>query len=141
VVPAGTFLPGGWVTCHDVGYQDADGFFYVIDRSRDLIKTGGETVSSVEVEDVLTRHPRVREAAVVGRLDADWGERVHAVVSPYATDPAPDDALSREVLHWCRQFLSPYKVPKTIEWIPDLPKSPVGKILKRALADHSSVAP
>lgn len=128
-LPAGTMRPGGWLTCRDIGYLDEEGFLYLVDREKDLIKSGGESIASTEVEDVLARHPAVREAAVVGIPDPYWGERVHAVV---VLRPGRE-ASAADLLAWCRRHLAGYKVPKTIGIEPSLPKSAVGKVLKRAI--------
>lgn len=132
-VPDGTFIPQGWFTCHDVGYLDEDGFLYLLDRSGDLIKTGGETVSSLEVEEAILRHAKVQEAAVIGVPDAHWGQRVHAVVKLF-----PGESLSaEELLAFLRPHLSGFKMPKTVQWVEELPKSSVGKVLKRTLKDRA----
>jgi acyl-CoA synthetase (AMP-forming)/AMP-acid ligase II len=132
--PAPERLPDneGWHTCRDIGYLDPDGYLYLIDRQHDLINSGGEKVSSTEVEEVLLSHPAVREAAVVGVADPIWGERVHGVV---ALREAPEDLATavQEILAWCRSRLAGYKVPKTLAVREELPKNAVGKILKREL--------
>ena len=132
-VPDGTFMAEGWFTCHDVGYLDEDGFLYLLDRSRDLIKTGGETVSSLEVEEVILRHAKVQEAAVIGVPDTHWGQRVHAVVKLI-----PGESLAtEELLAFLRRHLSGFKMPKTVQWVDELPKSSVGKVLKRTLKERA----
>jgi long-chain acyl-CoA synthetase len=117
----------------DMGYQDPDGYFYILDRLKDMIVTGGENVYSGEVEAVIYEHPAVREAAVFGIPDAQWGELVTAdvVLKPGAALTAD------ELIKYCRRFLANYKIPRRIE-ISDveLPKSGSGKILKRILRDH-----
>ena len=111
--------------------MDADGFLFVVDRSKDMIVSGGENVYSTEVEDALYRHPAVLEAAVFGIPDADWGEAVHAVVVPRPGHEQPDPA---ELIAFCRQQIAAYKVPKRIELRREpLPKSGPGKVLKREL--------
>jgi long-chain acyl-CoA synthetase len=119
----------------DIGYQDAEGFFFILDRLKDMIVTGGENVYSGEVETVLYEHPGVREAAVFGIPDPAWGELVTAcvVAKPGATLTA--DAL---VAH-CRRSLAHYKIPRRIELSEtELPKSGSGKILKRLLRERFS---
>jgi acyl-CoA synthetase (AMP-forming)/AMP-acid ligase II len=132
----GPALPaaGRWHTCYDVGYCDAEGYLYIVDRQNDLINSGGEKISSGEVEDLLLRHPAVFEAAVIGVPDPLWGERVHAVVSlkPGAA-VAPD-----EILAWCRGRLAGFKLPKTLRIVDELPKNTVGKLLKRVLREQES---
>lgn len=119
----------GWVTCRDVGYFDEEGYLHLVDRLADLINSGGEKISSIEVEQTLTSHPDVREAAVIGVFDPVWSERIHAVVSLYDHASPNPDAL-RE---WCRKRLAGFKVPKSFAFVDQLPKSPTGKILKREL--------
>jgi long-chain acyl-CoA synthetase len=117
----------------DIGYQDAEGFVYILDRLKDMIVTGGENVYSGEVEAVLYQHPAVREAAVFGIPDPQWGELVMAcvVLKPGATVTV-DDLTAH-----CRRFLSGYKIPRRIELAPEeLPKSGAGKILKRVLRER-----
>jgi len=117
----------------DVGYQDADGYFYILDRVKDMIVTGGENVYSGEVEAVIYEHPAVREAAVFGIPDPQWGELVMAcvVLKPGMVLKA-DDLTS-----YCRRFLANYKVPRRVEFSDaELPKSGSGKILKRILRER-----
>jgi long-chain acyl-CoA synthetase len=123
-------LVDGWYHSGDLGYLDADGYLYLVDRAKDMIVTGGENVYSTEVEDALFRHPAVLEAAVFGVPDERWGEAVYAVVVPRA-DVDPD-----ELVRHCREMIAGYKVPKQIELRTDpLPKSGAGKVLKRELRE------
>jgi long-chain acyl-CoA synthetase len=117
----------------DVGYQDAEGYLYILDRVKDMIVTGGENVYSGEVEAVLYEHPAVREAAVFGIPDAKWGELVMAYVVL-----KPGVALSvDELIEHCRRSLASYKVPRRVEFSDlELPKTGSGKILKRALRER-----
>jgi long-chain acyl-CoA synthetase len=123
----------GWFRTGDVGYQDADGFFYILDRLKDMIVTGGENVYSGEVEAVIYQHPAVREAAVFGIPDRQWGELVAACVVL-----KPGNVLSGdELIAHCRRSLANYKVPRRIEFSEtELPKSGTGKILKRVLRER-----
>jgi long-chain acyl-CoA synthetase len=117
----------------DIGYQDADGYFYILDRIKDMIVTGGENVYSGEVEAVIYRHPAVREAAVFGIPDLKWGELVTAcvVLKPGHTLSAAD------LIAYCRQSLANYKIPRRVEFSEtDLPNSGSGKILKRVLRER-----
>ena len=117
----------------DIGYQDSEGYFYILDRLKDMIVTGGENVYSGEVEAVIYAHPAVREAAVFGIPDPKWGELVMACVVP-----KPGISLTVEglVAH-CRQSLASYKIPRRIEFLDtELPKSGSGKILKRTLRER-----
>jgi long-chain acyl-CoA synthetase len=123
-------LVDGWYRTGDLGYQDDEGFVFIVDRAKDMIVTGGENVYSTEVEDIIYRHPAVLEAAVFGIPDAQWGEAVHAVVVPRS--PVSAD----ELLVHCRKFIAGYKVPKAIELRSEpLPKSGAGKLLKRELRE------
>jgi long-chain acyl-CoA synthetase len=117
----------------DIGYQDADGFVYILDRLKDMIVTGGENVYSGEVEAVLYQHPAVRETAVFGIPDPQWGELVMACV---VLKPGAAVGVD-ELIAYCRRFLAGYKLPRRIEFSPDeLPKSGSGKILKKALRER-----
>jgi long-chain acyl-CoA synthetase len=123
-------LVDGWYRTGDLGYQDDDGFVYLVDRAKDMIVTGGENVYSTEVEDALYHHPAVLEAAVFAIPDPQWGEAVHAVVVP-RTPVGVDELIAH-----CRSLIAGYKVPKTIELRSEpLPKSGAGKLLKRELRD------
>ena len=117
----------------DVGYQSADGYFYLLDRIKDMIVTGGENVYCGEVEAVIYRHPAVLEAAVFGIPDPQWGELVTACVVLM-----PGKALTaNELIAHCRGSLASYKIPRRIEFsASELPKSASGKILKRILREH-----
>jgi long-chain acyl-CoA synthetase len=116
----------------DIGYQDSQGYFYILDRLKDMIVTGGENVYSGEVEAAICEHPAVREAAVFGIPDPKWGELVMACVVPKRGMALTADEL---VAH-CRQSLASYKIPRRVEFQDtDLPKSGSGKILKRVLRD------
>ncbi len=119
----------GWYHTGDVGFIDEEGYLTVVDRKKDMIKTGGENVASREVEDVLYGHPAVQECAVVGVEDPYWIEAVTAIVVPRAGLTVG----SEELLAYCRQHLAHFKVPKQIVFRQELPKNPTGKILKRAL--------
>lgn len=123
-------LRGGWMHSQDAGFMDADGFITITDRMKDMIVTGAENVYSIEVENALSLHPAVRECAVIGVPDERWGERVHAIIVPAAGEaPAEADLLAH--LH---DRLARYKCPKSWEFRgEELPRSPVGKILKADL--------
>lgn len=119
----------GWIYTGDLARADQDGFIYLVDRKHDLIITGGLNVYSTEVENVLARHPAVAQAVVIGAPDDKWGERVTAVVVP-----RPDAAADPEELRaWCRQRLSSYKVPKSIEFRDEIPQTAYGKFDKKAV--------
>jgi long-chain acyl-CoA synthetase len=117
----------------DVGYQDADGYFYILDRMKDMIVTGGENVYSGEVEAVIYQHPAVGEAAVFGIPDPQWGELVMACV---VLKPGKAISVDDLITH-CQRFLANYKIPRRVEFSEtELPKSGSGKILKRILRER-----
>ena len=117
----------------DIGYQDSDGFFYILDRLKDMIVTGGENVYSGEVEAVIYKHPAVREVAVFGIPDSQWGELVTAcIVLKRGMVLSANDLTTH-----CKQFLANYKVPRRVEFSDaELPKSGSGKVLKRILRER-----
>jgi long-chain acyl-CoA synthetase len=124
-------IVNGWLHTGDMGYYDEEGYVYVADRKKDMIISGGENVYPREVEDVLYRHPEVREAAVIGIPDPYWVEKVHAVVSLKKGASIATD----ELIAFCKKNLAGYKAPKSVEFVDDLPKNPAGKILKRELRE------
>ncbi len=123
-------LRDGWYHTGDLGYLDAEGYLFLVDRLKDMIVSGGENVYSTEVEEVLYRHPMVLEAAVFGVPDETWGEAVHAVVVPRG------EVTCDELVEHCKQHLGGYKIPKEIVLREEpLPKSGPGKVLKRELRE------
>lgn len=124
---------GGMFRTGDIGYRDADGYFYILDRSKDMIVTGGENVYCGEVEAIIYEHPAVLEAAVFGIPDPVWGELVMTVIVL-----KPGRALSADdVIAHCRRSLANYKIPRRVEFSrTELPKSGSGKILKRILRER-----
>lgn len=121
---------GGWFHTGDAGYLDSDGYLYVLDRRDDLIVTGGENVYPAEVEAVLSGHPEIEEAGVIGIPDDEWGQRVIGIISCVAGS-SPD---AEEIRTWCRQFLAGYKIPVRVERIHEpLPRNAGGKLLRRSL--------
>lgn len=121
----------GWHHTGDLGYLDEDGFLYIVDRKKDMIITGGFNVYSAEVERILLAHPLVQDCAVVGVPDEKWGEAVKAVV-----EAKPGQRIEPEALiQHCRDRLGSVKAPKSLEVWPQLPRSPVGKVLKRKIRD------
>jgi O-succinylbenzoic acid--CoA ligase len=134
LVQGPTVAPGcldedGWLHTGDLGRIDDDGFLYVEDRLGDVIVTGGENVIPAEVEEVLLRHPDVADVAAVGRADADWQEAITAVVVVREGAEIDADDLRRH----CAGALAGYKVPKRFEFVPELPRTRTGKLLRRAL--------
>ncbi|MFY1593340.1 long-chain-fatty-acid--CoA ligase [Micromonospora sp. WMMD737] len=130
---AAALLPDGWLRTGDVVVADADGFVSVVDRIKELIITGGFNVYPSEVEDALRRVPGVRDAAVVGLPGEHGGEEVvGAVVLDEGTEP-PDEASLRAA---CRRHLAGYKVPRRVVVVEDLPRSQIGKVLRREVRDR-----
>ena len=124
VQDAGRFRTG------DGGYLDDDGYLVITDRKKDVIISGGENVSSIEVEDALTSHPAVREATVIGTPDEKWGELVTALV---VTDDS--DATAEDLIAHCRKTLAGFKCPKRVEFVTTLPRTATGKLQKFKLRE------
>ncbi len=129
----GEAFAGGWFHTGDLAVMHADGYVEVKDRSKDIIISGGENISSIEVEEVLYRHPQVMEAAVVARPDATWGESPCAFVT---LKPDAGEVTADDIIAWCRANLAHYKAPKTVVFGP-LPKTSTGKIQKYALRERA----
>lgn len=123
---------GGWFHSGDLGYMDEGGYLYVVDRVKDVINTGGILVSGREVEDVLYDHEAVSEVTVVALPDEKWIEAISAVVA-LKSGTEPGEALAEELRARARERLAPFKVPKHVFFVDDLPRNASGKILKREL--------
>lgn len=122
-------LDGGWLHTGDVGYRDSDGFYFVHDRIKDMIVSGAENIYPAEVESAIMGCPGVADVAVIGVPDVKWGEAVKALIVPEAGQNVdPDDVLA-----WTKAKIAGYKVPKSVEFIPELPRNPSGKVLRREL--------
>lgn len=121
---------GGWFHTGDVGYRDADGFYYIADRKSDMIIRGGENIYPREIDEVLYQHGAVAAAATIGIPDKLYGEEVTAFIVLKEGAAATEE----ELLNYCREHLADYKCPKTIHFVKDIPKGPTGKLLKRELA-------
>lgn len=127
---AKVFTEDGFLRTGDVAKIDENGFVYLVDRKKDMILVSGFNVYPNEVEDVIALHPGVLEVAVIGVPDEKSGEVVKAFVVKR------DPALTEEaIIAWCRERLTGYKVPKRVEFLDELPKTNVGKILRRALRE------
>jgi O-succinylbenzoic acid--CoA ligase len=124
MVARGALAPDGWLHTGDRGRLDASGRLLVEGRLKTLIVTGGENVAAEEVEAALLDHPAVRDAAVIGLPDPEWGEAVSAFVV------LEDAATADELIEHCRERLAPYKVPKRVEQVPGLPRNAAGKLLR-----------
>jgi long-chain acyl-CoA synthetase len=131
-------MRGGWLLTGDIAKMDEDGFFYIVDRKKDMVSVGGLKVYPREVEEVLFEHPLVKEAAVIGVQDKYMGETVKAFI--VLKDPATKDKAEKEILDYCESKLSKYKVPHIVEFVPDLPKTLVGKVLRRKLKESQPSA-
>jgi acyl-CoA synthetase (AMP-forming)/AMP-acid ligase II len=120
---------GGWHHTGDVGWRDEAGYVYITDRLRDVIISGGFNLYPFEIEQVLLQHPQVQDCAVIGVPDDIWGESVKAVVQARAGE----QPSAEELIGFCRERLGAMKAPKTVDLVDDLPRTPVGKVLKREL--------
>jgi long-chain acyl-CoA synthetase len=124
-------LRGGWLHTGDLGYQDDDGFYFIVDRSKDLVIRGGYNVYPREIEEVLFAHPAIAEAAVIGKPHDRLGEEVVAVV----VRRAGSDLSEQDVVTYCKERVAAYKYPREVRFVAELPKGPTGKVLKNVLRD------
>jgi fatty-acyl-CoA synthase len=124
-------MRGGWFHTGDIATIDREGYVSIVDRKKDIIISGGENISSVEIEKALYEHPSVLESAVIGIPDEQWGEVPRALVVLKPESSATED----ELLDFCRGKLAAFKVPKCVEFLPELPKGGTGKILKTVLRE------
>jgi long-chain acyl-CoA synthetase len=122
----------GWLYTGDVGRLDDEGLLTLLDRSKDLIISGGSNIYPREVEEVLLQHPAVQEASVIGRRDDEWGE----VVVAYVVIREPVDAAALDAL--CQQYIARFKRPRRYRFVPALPKNHYGKVLKTELREIES---
>ena len=122
-------LHNGWLHTGDVGYADEGGYIFIMDRSKDMIISGGENIYPREIEEVLIQHRKVREVAVIGVPDEKWGESIKAVVS---LNPG-HTVTEKELISFCKDNIASYKKPKSVDFVDELPKNNYGKILKREL--------
>jgi bile acid-coenzyme A ligase len=129
-VPPAPMTDDGFVSVGDLGWVDDDGWLYMADRRVDMIKSGGANVFPAEVEVALSEHPHVADVVVIGLSDPDWGKRVHAIVaaSDPSNPPSPD-----EIIAYAKERMAPYKVPKTVEYLEEIPRSEAGKVSRNAL--------
>ena len=122
----------GWLYTGDIAYMDEEGYFYIVDRKKDLIIVGGYNVYPREIDEVLHTHPKIREAVTVGVNHRSRGETVKAYIVP----EEGANLTVPEVVAFCRQKLASFKVPRLIEFREELPKTMVGKVLRRILRDE-----
>ena len=125
---------GGWFHSGDLARIDKEGYITIVDRKKDVINTGGVLVASREVEDVIYSHPSVREVAVVATPDPKWIEAVTAIVVLKEGAQSSEE----ELIRWTKERLAPFKVPKKVIFVDDLPRNASGKILKRKLREQFS---
>ncbi|RKY85580.1 long-chain fatty acid--CoA ligase [candidate division KSB1 bacterium] len=129
-------LRDGWLLTGDVARMDEDGYFYIVDRKKELIITSGFNVYPREIEEVLFQHPKVAEAAVIGVPDAHRGE----VIKAYVVVKEGKTATTEEIISFCQGKLARFKIPKIVEFRPELPKSMIGKVLRRVLIEEEKEA-
>jgi fatty-acyl-CoA synthase len=133
---------GGYLHTQDIGTIDGNGYLMITDRIKDVIKTGGEWVSSLELEDIIGQHPRVAEVAVIGVEDAKWGERPLAIVLlREGVQPEPADIKAHIMQHVMRGAIPKYAVPETILFVESIDKTSVGKLDKKALRQKYGTQP
>ena len=123
---------GEFITLGDVGKKDDEGYLYIVDRRKEMIISGGVNVYPRDIEDTIMEHPAVQEVAVIGVPDKEWGEVVKAVIE---TKPGAV-ADEQEIKEFCRKRIADFKVPKTVDFVTELPKSPFGKTLKKVIRDQ-----
>jgi len=122
-------IRNGWLDTGDMGYMDDTGYLFIMDRSKDMIISGGENIYPREIEEVLIKHPAVGEVSVIGVPDARWGEAIKAVVAL-----VPGQSFTeQELIAFCKENIASYKKPKSVAFVEKLPKNNYGKILKREL--------
>jgi long-chain acyl-CoA synthetase len=121
----------GWFYTGDIGYMDEEGYLFIVDRKKDMIIAGGFNIYPREIDEILHEHPRVREACAVGLPDPYRGETIRAFIVPKA-----DESLTEEeVIAFCKERLTAYKVPRSVTFLEELPKNFVGKVLRRKLRE------
>jgi acyl-CoA synthetase (AMP-forming)/AMP-acid ligase II len=124
-------LRDGWLYTDDMGYIDERGYLFLMDRSKDMIISGGENIYPREIEDVIVGHPAVREVAVIGVPDPQWGEEIKAIVSLVPGS----NVTETELVDFCTEHIARYKKPRSVEFVDELPKNNYGKIVKRELRE------
>ena len=125
-------LRNGWLYTGDIAYMDEDGYFFIVDRKKDLIISGGYNIYPREIDEVLHAHPKIEEAVSVGIPHDARGE----IVKAYVVIRQGESLTRNEVMAYCREKLAGYKVPRKVEFRTELPKTMVGKVLRRALREE-----
>jgi acyl-CoA synthetase (AMP-forming)/AMP-acid ligase II len=128
---AKTIDKDGWVHTGDVGYVDEDGYYFLSGRSSDMIIRAGENISPEELENVIREHPKVEDVAVIGVPDETWGEEPRAVVIPKQGEKPTEE----EIMEWCRKGLASFKRPRSVVFVDELPRNPMGKLIKREIRE------
>jgi bile acid-coenzyme A ligase len=134
-VPQTPVTADGYTTIGDLGWIDDEGYLYIADRRVDLIKSGGANVFPAEVEAALSEHPGISDVVVLGLPDEEWGKRVHAVVQRASSGSSPGEA---EIIGYAKARLAPYKVPKSVEFVEEIPRSEAGKVYRGAMIAERS---
>ncbi|MBA7466301.1 Long-chain-fatty-acid--CoA ligase [subsurface metagenome] len=124
-------MRGGWFHSGDLVRRDEEGFIYIVDRKKDMIITGAENIYPAEIEEVLFKHPKILECAVIGVHDEEWGESVKAIV----VCKEGESLTAEEVVEFCKEHLASYKKPKSVDFMDALPRNPAGKVLKTVLRE------
>ena len=124
-----------WTALGDVGYVDQEGYLDLTDRATFMIISGGVNIYPQEIENELVMHPKVADVAVIGVPHEEFGEEVKAIVQP-AEGVAGDDAFAEERITYARERLAPYKCPRSVDFLAELPRLPTGKLYKRLLKDR-----
>jgi acyl-CoA synthetase (AMP-forming)/AMP-acid ligase II len=125
-------LQNGWLFTGDLARMDDEGFLYIVDRKKEMIVSGGENIYPREVEEVIIRHPSVADVAVIGIPHPKWGETVKAFVVPRQGQEIDE----KEVIEFCKTYLASYKKPTIVAFVPEIPRNPSGKALKRLLKEE-----
>lgn len=121
----------GWIYTGDIGYQDEDGYFFFVGRSRDVLRRKGELISPAEIESVINTHPKVEDSAVIG-VPSSLGTAEEEIKAYLVLKPG-ESAMPQELIAWCHQSLAEFKVPRYLEFRTDFPRTPLGKIQKNVL--------
>jgi long-chain acyl-CoA synthetase len=127
-------LRDGWLRTGDLARRDEDGYYYIVDRKKDLVISGGYNIYPREIDEVLHAHPKIREAVAVGIPHPARGEAIKAFV----VLKDGESMTKNEVMGWCRERLANYKIPREVEFRTELPKTTVGKVLRRVLRDEEA---
>ena len=123
----------GFASAGDLGHLDDDGYLYIADRRVDLILSGGANVYPAEVESALCDHPAIADVVVIGLPDPEWGQRVHAIIATTAATTTSSTITDADVIAYAKQRLAAYKVPKTVEFVDEIPRSAATKVSRSAL--------